>query len=300
MTPGFRALIVSLPLALFVAGCGWSKVDEMKDMKPTGSKFYQALYSEYVKVGDREAKEDDWSNAVKFADRAIKSASGGPQYPEAIEARDLPKNTVGDLLAARNRLTAALIRNGRKKAPKDAAHAQVMFDCWMEEQEEDHQPKDIAKCRAAFEKSLAKVEKALKKKKKKKKKRKAKAKPAPKPAPKPEKANFIVYFDFDSAKVTAKGRAVIGQVLSWSKARGPGEISVTGHTDRAGANPYNWKLSDRRAEAVADALIAGGLYVGVLIKTGASGETAPAVATADGKREARNRRVEINLVQSAR
>ncbi|MCH8091712.1 MAG: hypothetical protein IIC57_05135, partial [Proteobacteria bacterium] len=81
MTPGFRALIVSVPLMLFVAGCGWSKIDTMKDMTPTGSKFYQALYSEYVKVGDREAKEDDWNNAVKFADRAIKSAAGGPVYP---------------------------------------------------------------------------------------------------------------------------------------------------------------------------------------------------------------------------
>ncbi|MCZ6847223.1 MAG: OmpA family protein [Alphaproteobacteria bacterium] len=300
MTHRIRTLIVSVPLALFVAGCGWSKIDTMKDMKPTGSKFYKALYSEYVKVGDREAKEDDWNNAVKFADRAIKSASGGPVYPEAIEARDLPKNTVGDLLAARNRLTAALIRSGRKKAPKDAAHAQVMFDCWMEEQEEDHQPKDIAKCRAAFEKSLAKVEKSLKKKKKKKKKRKAKAMPAPKPAPKPEKASFIVYFDFDGAKITAKGQAVIGQALSWSKARGPGEISVTGHTDRAGANSYNSRLSERRAEAVADALIDGGVYVGLLFKTGASGETAPAVATADGKREARNRRVEIKLLQLPR
>ncbi|MCH9051937.1 MAG: OmpA family protein [Proteobacteria bacterium] len=296
MTSGIRALIVSLPLALFVAGCGWSKVDTMKDMKPTGSMFYKALYSEYVKVGDREAKEEDWNNAVKFADRAIKSASGGPQYPEAIEARDLPKNTVADLLDARNRLTAALIRSGRKKAPKDAAHAQVMFDCWMEEQEENHQPKDIAKCRAAFEKSLAKVEKSLKRKKK----PEAKAKPAPKPAAKPEKASFIVYFDFDSAKITAKGRVVIGQALSWSKARSPGEISVTGHTDRTGTNAYNSKLSERRAEAVAKALIDGGLELGFLFKTGASGEEAPAVATADGKREARNRRVEINLVQSAR
>ncbi len=300
MTPGFRALIVSVPLMLFVAGWGWSKIDTMKDMTPTGSKFYQALYSEYVKVGDREAKEDDWNNAVKYADRAIKSASGGPQYPEAIEARDLPRNTVGNLLAARNRLTAALIRNGRKKAPKDAAHAQVMFDCWMEEQEENHQPKDIAKCRAAFEKSLAKVEKALKRKKKPKAKAKAKAMPAPEPAPKPEKASFIVYFDFNSAKITAKGRAVIGQALSWSQARVPGEISVIGHTDRAGANAYNSKLSERRAEAVAKALIDGGLALGFLFKTGASGEEAPAVATADGKREARNRRVKIDLVQLAR
>ncbi len=299
MTPRIRTLIVSVPLALFVAGCGWSKVDTMKEVTPTGSKFYKALYSEYTKVGDREAKEDDWNAAVKYADRAIKSASGGPVHPEAIEARDLPKNAVGDLLHARNRLTAALVRSGRKKAPKDAAHAQVMFDCWMEEQEENHQPKDIAECRAAFEKSLAKVEKTLKKKKKKK-KRMAKAKPAPKPALKPEEASFIVYFDFDSAKITAKGRAVIGQALSWSKARGPGDISVNGHTDRAGAKSYNLKLSERRAVAVADALIGGGLDVGLVLKTEASGDEAPAVATAAGKREPRNRRVEIDLVQSPR
>ena len=38
-------------------------------------------------------------------------------------------------------------------------------------------------------------------------------------------------------------------------------VSVTGHTDRAGSDAYNEKLSERRADAVREALIAGGALV---------------------------------------
>ena len=103
-TPRIRVLIVSRAAGAF---CCRLRLEQDQEMKPTGSKFYKALYSEYAKVGDREAKEDDWNNAVEYADRDVKSASGGPVYPEAIEARDLPK---------------------------DAANAQgKFFDCRMEE-----------------------------------------------------------------------------------------------------------------------------------------------------------------------
>ena len=288
MTLKIQSLMFVASLALISSGCAYNKIDEMKTVTPKGSAFYKALHSEYVKQATRETKEEDWINAVKYAGRAIKSAKGGPQYPEAIGNRDLPKGKVGELQHARNRLTAALIQSGRKKAPKPAAHAQVMFDCWMEEQEENHQPKDIAKCRAAFEKSLAKVKKALKKK------RKRKAKPAPKPMAKPAKASFIVYFDFNSAKITLASRAVIAKAVRWAKDKRASMVAVNGHTDRAGTNSYNVGLAERRAYAVSGLLLKGGVKAGDL-RISASGENKPAVKTADGKREKRNRRVSINL-----
>ncbi len=40
----------------------------------------------------------------------------------------------------------------------EAANAQVMFDCWMQEQEENFQPPDIARCRDGFSAAIAAVE----------------------------------------------------------------------------------------------------------------------------------------------
>ena len=304
MNSRIRAFIVVGSLAVLVGGCGWSKVQTMKEVQPSGTTFDKALHGGYVKLAESEAAEEDWRDAVTFAERAITAASGKPVYAEAIEARDLPKDKMKELLRARNRLVSALIRNGRKKAPGDAAHAQVMFDCWMQEQEENHQPKDIKRCRAGFEEAMAKVDAALKRKPKPKAKRKPAPKPAPKiaarpaPKPKPATASFIVYFDFDKAKITSDGRAVIDKALGWAKDKGASRVTVTGHTDRAGTNAYNMKLSQKRAKAVADALIRSGIGAGA-VKTRAFGEENPAVATADGKREARNRRAEINLVEQA-
>jgi OOP family OmpA-OmpF porin len=245
-----------------------------------------ASYSEYVKQAKSEAKQGDNYQALKYADRALMAAKGGPQLPEAMKQRKLPKSTVGDLRGARKRLIAALEAGGRDKAPTHAAHAQAMFDCWMEQQEENDQPKHIAACRAGFEDTLPKVLAALK----------MAPEAMAKPMMKGEKAAFGVYFAFNSAKITAKGQAVIDQAIKWAKDKKVRSITLSGHADRAGNSSYNQRLSQRRSKAVADALTRGGISANV-IQSSASGETRPAVATADGKAEARNRRVEINLAQ---
>ncbi len=294
MASKIRAFFIVGPLALILGTCGWGKLETMKKVEPTGTKFEKALYKGYVKLAESEKKEEDWRDAVTFAERAITAASGKPVFAEAIDARDLPKDKVGELTAARNRLVSALIRNGRKKAPGDAAHAQVMFDCWMQEQEENHQPKDIKRCRAGFEEAMAKVDAALKRKPK----PKAKPKPAPKPAPKvaakpmPLPGPYTVFFDFDSAKLTGEAQAIITSAASGAKKAKPKQIVLSGHADRAGPGSYNVKLSERRAEAVASALIEAGVSP-ALISKAVFGEEQPRVATPDGKPERMNRRVEI-------
>lgn len=54
-------------------------------------------------------------------------------------------------------------------------------------------------------------------------------------------------------------------------------IAITGYTDRIGADDYNQDLSQRRAEAVRAALIAGGVPSTAIMAEG-RGETAPRVA----------------------
>ena len=72
------------------------------------------------------------------------------------------------------------------------------------------------------------------------------------------------------------------------------EIFIEGHADRSGASEHNLRLSMRRALAVWDQLIARGVSPHK-IWIGPRGETMPETVTADGEKNAANRRVAILL-----
>jgi OOP family OmpA-OmpF porin len=115
--------------------------------------------------------------------------------------------------------------------------------------------------------------------------------PAPTAAAEPmAPETFIVYFDFDKSDINSAAQAVLSEVLAAVQAGAP--ISVTGHADRSGPEDYNMGLSLRRADAVREALITGGVTADQITVSG-RGEEEPAVPTADGVKEQANRRVEI-------
>jgi outer membrane protein OmpA-like peptidoglycan-associated protein len=69
-------------------------------------------------------------------------------------------------------------------------------------------------------------------------------------------------------------------------------IHVIGYTDTTGSRKYNQRLSQRRAEAVADALAAQGVPRSA-IAVQRRGEDQLPVPTGDGFAEPQNRRVNI-------
>lgn len=269
-------LIGVLAAAGILAGCT-SSIDTLRNTQGTGSPFTKALTDEYRQFTVSEADDMyDWPDASYFARKGLAAANGEVVLPEEPGNWWLPPNKVDEITQARARLMAALDGGARDKAPEIAARAQGRFDCWVEQQEENHQPADIAACRDEFFKALAQLE--------------AKPQPAEQPATPPQ--TYIVYFDFDKSNITPAGQAVIDNVLSDAKAHGTPNISVVGHTDTAGPADYNLKLSLRRADSVRSALIRGGISAD-RITTAGRGETELAVPTKDGVPEAKNRRAEI-------
>lgn len=123
-------------------------------------------------------------------------------------------------------------------------------------------------------------------------------KPAPAPAPKPVVKNMqvteehIVYFDFDSAEVKSVAE-ITSYVAGLTKLEG---ITLSGHTDKLGANEYNLALSRKRVNAVADALVEGGVDRS-LIATDYLGESKPVKTCAKDTKTclAENRRVEVTI-----
>ncbi len=279
-----------------LSACAGQELGKARGIDPTGSMFDKALYSGYLSLSEGEYKEGDYQDSDAFAMRAMTAGGGKVVLPEEISARPLPAGMVDALTDARSRLASAFQKGAIEKAPNEAATAQVMFDCWMQEQEENFQPEDIAACRADFLGAMGKIDDALKPMAM---AAKPVPKPAPMPAPKPKTmakipGSFVVMFDFNSAKLDSAAQAVINVASGEAGAFKPTRIVIRGHTDRAGNDAYNEKLSQRRAEAVAKALAAAGTKAKA-IAVSHHGETQPEVSTGDGKREAANRRVEIGF-----
>jgi outer membrane protein OmpA-like peptidoglycan-associated protein len=67
---------------------------------------------------------------------------------------------------------------------------------------------------------------------------------------------------------------------------------LAGHTDTSGSAIYNMGLAERRNASVRSYMTGRGIPDG-RITSEAYGETMPRVPTADGVREAQNRRVEV-------
>lgn len=120
------------------------------------------------------------------------------------------------------------------------------------------------------------------------------AAPAAMPAPPPAAARrvFLVFFDWDRATITAEGMRIVRQAADAYKSGAPVQIQVTGYTDASGSVGYNQRLSERRANAVADALARLGVARNDMMVSG-RGKNDLRVPTADGVREPQNRRVEI-------
>jgi outer membrane protein OmpA-like peptidoglycan-associated protein len=254
----------------------------------SASSFTDALSKDYFKLSRVQYYYSHDRMAVK-ARAADKGKNVLPDDP--AKQRKLKGAARSELRAAHARLMGALNGGFRTQNPKQASRAQSSFDCWLWAVVEKDKT-CIGKCRKRFLAAMKAWSPPMAAKPKPKPKPMAK----PKPAPKPEKASFIVYFDFNSAKITASANAVIARAFKWVREKGALSVTLRGHTDRAGKNAYNHKLAQRRTKAVTDALVRRGVR-SRFIRSASLGEENPAVATADGKAEARNRRVEIRVSQ---
>ncbi len=124
------------------------------------------------------------------------------------------------------------------------------------------------------------------------------AKPAPKPEPVVEKISLKAgaLFDVSKADLKPAGKSELDAMVSKIKDSNTQieQITITGHTDSAGASEYNRTLSERRAEAVKAYLVSKGLS-GDRIVTKGAGDAQPVASNKSAAGRAQNRRVDIDI-----
>jgi len=108
-----------------------------------------------------------------------------------------------------------------------------------------------------------------------------------------------VLFDFNKATLRPEALRQLGVVLQAVKDQPNLQTHIVGHTDGVGSDAYNMKLSQRRAESVAQYLGSQGVPR-QSITTDWRGKREPIASNATAAGRAQNRRVEITLSPPAR
>jgi outer membrane protein OmpA-like peptidoglycan-associated protein len=101
-----------------------------------------------------------------------------------------------------------------------------------------------------------------------------------------------VLFDSGRAELKPGANQTIDRLAAFMQENRERKLTVEGYTDSVGSDDFNLTLSQRRADAVRDALAARGVD-GVRIETRGFGKASPVASNSTAAGRQRNRRIEI-------
>ena len=263
-------------------GAAGDAIARAESMSAPAGAMESAAYEAYLGHAQYEYNDmQDFTDTIFHSEKAIAAASGGSVMPEQPSARRLTPEHAAEMGEVYQRLMAAVQGEPGQRLPATAGRAVADFDCWLEQQEENFQPDDIAGCRDAVYAALAELE-------------------APVEEALPDRISLSadVLFDFDKAEIKPEFTAEIDAAAELLLANPDVTVRIDGHTDSIGTEEYNQGLSERRAEAVAAYLEAAGVSRDRMTVAG-FGETQPVASNDTAEGRALNRRVEIDLIDPA-
>jgi outer membrane protein OmpA-like peptidoglycan-associated protein len=107
-----------------------------------------------------------------------------------------------------------------------------------------------------------------------------------------------IEFEFDHADLKPEDKELISRIVGILLTSDGYELQIFGHADEVGTEEYNQRLSERRAQSVADYMIEAGISSDIMTVRG-FGESMPLVEGDSPEAHARNRRVEIGIIDTS-
>lgn len=105
---------------------------------------------------------------------------------------------------------------------------------------------------------------------------------------------LLVFFDYDKSELKSESIPELERIIEFLRDNPNVSVSFEGHTDDQGADDYNMRLSEKRAQAVREYVITGGVDSQRVLAKG-FGKTKPLVKGTTDDARAMNRRVEMRV-----
>ena len=105
----------------------------------------------------------------------------------------------------------------------------------------------------------------------------------------------LILFDFNSSVIKERNKAILDRIVERMKEFPAAEVKVVGHTDNIGEIDYNLWLSERRAKAIYDLVLSGGMTAGDKVTYAGAGPHDPLYDNSLPEGRALNRTVTVHL-----
>jgi outer membrane protein OmpA-like peptidoglycan-associated protein len=297
----FKKKIFSF-LLIFMFGC-------IKRSSEHEKSFYAYLQNSYNAYGNYKRDNYDWKAAKIFYKKANLINKDEIVLPEKIIRNNGAFVKNSDILiyeefeSMKERMMLILeTKTAKEEYPEETANMQFYFDCWLIESEYYERYGQIARCKQGFIDSLAYLEfklSMLNLDEIEKLKKELDKKDSNEYVYKWDVKNTI-YFDFDSSVLNELNTRILVKVIREFKTmKNDGShyiVKINGHTDRAGKDKYNEKLSKLRSNTIKHYLIKNGIPEN-LIQVNWLGKIDPSVITDNNHKEELNRRVTITIIK---
>jgi OmpA-OmpF porin, OOP family len=260
MAHGLRLLGL---VGLLLAACTALPPEKTEALGPV---FNEDAKQGYVALAGSTWDAGSW-DFIHYGDKAEQAMLGDEVWPDRVASRVMPASARETMLVERARLVDALEASARRQSPREAAKAQVSFDCWLGEVSTSGRADGPTGCRETFMTELAELEARLR--------------------DVPEM--YTVFFDTGSTLLSVPARNAITDAVHAARVLDAERIEVVGFADATGSARANEALADDRALAVVDALLQAGVPAEII------DTSAAAVATGGG--DALDRRVDITIVR---
>lgn len=255
--------------------------DEARHDANTNFRHY--LGQQYALLARDEDQDLDIEDSEYLRGAQVDAISGAPLVPHPLENVRIVSSAPGELEKGREVLMKAADNGAVEKMPKVYARALASYDCWVEQQEaEPNASHNMQDCRGMFMRNAQQLATLT-----------TAAKQQESTAIVMENLRTLhsVYFAFDRADLTQDARRKLDAARAMLTDANNGKLIIRGFADASGPDSYNMRLSERRAQTVAN-------YLGLPAdrfetRVVGYGETNLHVPTKDGVREAANRVVDI-------
>lgn len=251
-------------LGLLLGACTALPPDRTEALGPV---FNEDAKQGYVALAGSTWDAGDW-DFIHYDRKAEQAMLGDEVWPDRVASRLIPASARETMLVERARLVDALEASARRQSPREAAKAQVGFDCWLGEVGASGRADLATGCKETFMDELAKVE--------------ARLRDVP--------DMYAVFFETGSALLSVPARNTITDAVRASRLLDARRVEVVGFADASGSTRDNEALANERALAVVEGLLQAGVPAQTI-------DTRAAGADAGDGDAALDRRVDITIVR---